>query len=1030
MRSLLSLLLVMALVPSLLLAATTGKIAGKVTDAQTGESLPGVNVVLEGTTMGAATNLDGNYVILNVPPGVYALKASMIGYSPYTVQNVRVDIELTTRIDMRIQTEVISGQEVTVVATRPVVVQDISSSQVNIEASQVEVLPIQRVSEVVGVQAGIVGLEVRGGGADQLAFMLDGVTMRDERTNQPITNLALSSVQAVKVETGGFNAEYGNVRSGVVNVVTKEGERDRYTGSFRYEHSPAAQKHFGISPYDPMSFWNRPYLDDAVCWTGTNNGAWDEHMQDQYPAFDGWNEVSRRTLTDDDPTNDLTPWGAQRVYRWQHRKQGDIKDPDWIFDGSFGGPLPFLSDKLGDLRFYVSHKREREYFLFPLVREYYSDNTTQLKLTSNINRDIKLMLTANYGEVASLNDNNNGLSGYLRSTDGLASLVYGNTYQDAIVYGTDYWCPTDIYNHMFAAKMTHTLTPKTFYEVSLERTGVLYRTEPARLRDTSPAITIGNDYWLDEAPYGFQPLPSSGINGIRMGVGMSNSRDYSKIYSTVFRTDLTSQVNDNNQIKSGIELVYNDHQVEYGSIDITLPSGRPWSIWDKNPIRGAIYAQDKIEFKGMIANLGLRVDYSDANDQWYDLATYDRAFFSSQWNQELEETVERKDTESKVYISPRLGISHPITVNSKIYFNYGHFRSMPVAERLYTVRRFTDNSVSQLGDPNLDLSKTVAYELGYEHNIYNQFLLRLAAYYRDVSDQPNLVYFQSSDNKVSYYRASSNYYEDIRGFEVSLERRVGEWITGLVNYTYMVSTYGYFGRREVYENGADQRAYDRLNEYQIKPIPRPYFKANIALRTPMNFGPKVYQFSPLADWITSFQFYWRQGSYYTWTGGGTVAGVNNNTKYPNYYNMDMRISKRVNVKRMNFELYMTINNVLNTKVLSTYAFSYGGNDRRDYLNSLHWDREVGRHLGGYSVYGLDYGDDKYGDLRPDGVAYDPFERLLDNPDNDAAIAAQNTEIAARNKQRVETKSYINNPNLNWLYYLNPRDIFFGIKIDF
>ncbi|MBN1540678.1 carboxypeptidase-like regulatory domain-containing protein, partial [candidate division KSB1 bacterium] len=124
MRSLLALLLVAALAPCMF-AATTGKIAGQVTDAQTGEVLPGVNVLIEGTTMGAATNLEGRYNILNVPPGSYSLRASMIGYSTYTVQNVRVDIELTTRVDMKLTTEVISGQEVTVVATRPVVVQDI-----------------------------------------------------------------------------------------------------------------------------------------------------------------------------------------------------------------------------------------------------------------------------------------------------------------------------------------------------------------------------------------------------------------------------------------------------------------------------------------------------------------------------------------------------------------------------------------------------------------------------------------------------------------------------------------------------------------------------------------------------------------------------------------------------------------------------------------------------------------------------------------------------------------------------------------
>ncbi len=1031
-RVLLFLLLISVMVPAMVFAATTGKIAGTVTDAKTGEPLPGVNVVIQGTTMGAATNLEGYFSILNVPPGNYTLKATYIGYTTTTVQNVKVDIDLTTTVNLELASEVIEGEEVTVVASRPVVVQDISSSQTNIESEQVEALPIQRTSEVVDVQAGVLGLEIRGGDAGQMAFMLDGVTLRDERTNQPLTNVSMSSIKAVKVQTGGFNAEYGNVRSGVVNVVTREGDRDRYSGTIRIDYSPAAQKHFGSSPYEADSYWNRPYLDDAVAWTGTGSeGSWTGEGPNAYPNFNGWNEVARQTLTDDDPTNDLTPWAAQRVYKFQHRKQGDVEDPDYIIDGGFGGPIPFIGSKLGDLRFFLSHKRERNYLLIPMARPYYQDQTTQLKLTSNISDDIKLTLSATYGEVNSVNNNNNGLSGYLRSPASVAYRVSGNRYAEGIVYGFDYYCPTDIYNHSFAAKVTHTLSSNTFHELSLERVGVLYRTEPRAMRDTSSVYQFGNSYFVDEAPFGFMPLPSSGINGMRMGVGMSNSRDYSKIFTNSARWDLTSQVNQNNQVKLGLEAVFNDHQVDYGSIDITLPSGRPWYEWNKNPVRAAAYIQDKIEFKGLIANLGVRMDVSDANDQWYDLPVYNRDFFSSNYSEDLEDEVPKEDTSTKVYFSPRLGISHPITINSKLYFNYGHFRSMPEAERLYTVTRYTDSSVGRIGNPNLDLSRTVAYELGYEHNILNQFLVRVAAYYRDIANQPNWVRYISSDNKVSYLRAADNNYEDIRGFELSLERRMGQWVTGIVNYTYMVSTSGYFGRLQRYENPSDQRAYDRYNIYQEKPIPRPYFKANLAVRSPEEFGPSVLGHNVFGDLLTSIKFFWRQGSYFTWTGGANVPGVVYNTKYPDAYNLDLRISKRFRIRdQFNVEFYINVNNALNNKTLSTYSFSYG-TDRREYLNSLHWPEEVGKHIeGGYSKYGVGYGDDSYGDLRPDGVAYDPFERLIDNPDNDPDIVAENQDIVARNERRVETKSYINNPNLNWLYYLNPRDIFFGIKFEF
>jgi hypothetical protein len=80
--------------------------------------------------------------------------------------------------------------------------------------------------------------------------------LRDPGNNKPITAVALSSIQEVSIERGGFNAEYGQVRSGIVNIVGKEGSVNEYFGSIQLKYSPATPKHFGISVYDPNSMWN------------------------------------------------------------------------------------------------------------------------------------------------------------------------------------------------------------------------------------------------------------------------------------------------------------------------------------------------------------------------------------------------------------------------------------------------------------------------------------------------------------------------------------------------------------------------------------------------------------------------------------------------------------------------------------------------------------------------------------------------------------------------------------------------------
>ena len=231
--------LILLFLTNFLFAGVTGKIVGIITDADNGEPLTGANILVEGTMMGAAAGLDGYYVILNVPPGIYKLKATMMGYTTYSVTAVRVKIDQTTTIDFKMKPEVIRGEMVEVIAERPIVEKDLAASQLNVSSEHIEALPVASVAEVVGLQAGVTsGLSIRGSGSDQSIFMVDGIVLRDERNNQPITAVPLSAVQEISVQTGGFSAEYNNVRSGVVNVVTREGDRDRYGGQVTIKYHP------------------------------------------------------------------------------------------------------------------------------------------------------------------------------------------------------------------------------------------------------------------------------------------------------------------------------------------------------------------------------------------------------------------------------------------------------------------------------------------------------------------------------------------------------------------------------------------------------------------------------------------------------------------------------------------------------------------------------------------------------------------------------------------------------------------------
>jgi len=1053
---------------SILYAGTTGKIAGIIKDEDNGEPLPGVNVYLEGTTKGAATDLDGYYVILQVPPGVYTLKAAMVGYKTSIIHNVRVNIDQTTEINTELSEVTLDiGETIEIYATRPVVEKDVAASRANLTAQEIESIPIVSVEQAVGLQAGIVGLEVRGSNIEETAFVLNGITLRNERDNTPFTGISYSAVEEIQVQSGGFSAEYGNIRGGMVNVVTREGSRDTYNFSLIGRYKGASAKHFGPSPNSPESYWIRPYVDPAVAWTGTANGAWDKRTQEQYPTFEGWNEISRKTFENDDPSDDLSPQAAQQLYLWEHRRQLDIQDPDYILDMSFGGPVPYISEDLGGLRFQFSYRRTQNMYLIPLSEDAYRDYTYQLKLTSDIGPGKKLMIEGLIGRQTGTNSSRSGGPGLFSTTGDIAEeLSNGPKYIDARMFNTDYWNPSTIDMNSIGLKYTNAVSPTSYYDISLSRFESKYHTDPGVRRDTTKIMVFGNSYYVDESPYNWEERSTTGIDGMRMGAGMSNSRDTTFIATYTLKADLTTQFDRYNKIKTGIELAITDSRMNYALYDKFLFSNNTQTKWDRTPIRGGLYFEDKLEFNSMIASLGLRLDYFHAGGDWYaDYNPYDPAFSGAQ-SAGIDTLLPKEPTKQILELSPRLNISFPISENSKLFFNYGHFRQLPTPENLYILRRLaveTGNpSVQRIGSPNNPLPRTIAYELGFEQNLWDEVLIRAAGYYKDITDQPRLVNYQSYDGSVDYDVSEPNSYEDIRGFEITLNKNRGLWVRGFLNYTYMVYTYGYYGYRFMYENPVEQRDYIRTttDNYQTKPVPRPYARLSMDFFTPDKFGPALGDVYPLESWNINILGSWRAGTYSTWTGSGGIPGIEYNVQWRDYWNFDLRISKNFKIAGVNLELFVDVNNVLNYHYMSPSGYGFVDTyDRSDYFQSLHLpgDTEGVKQFGYINIPG----DDRPGEYRDDGVAFVPIIARANYQDNvsdylnpnylyyftqaadgvhgtgyhqmyydDSGKAHFRRADQSYVDQVLEDKAYIDMPNLSYFTFLDPRNIFWGLKISF
>ncbi|MFQ5772570.1 MAG: carboxypeptidase-like regulatory domain-containing protein, partial [bacterium] len=228
-----------------------GKITGSVKDAGTGEFLIGANVLIVGTTIGAATDLEGRYVILRVPPGKYDIRADYIGYQRVVTQGVEVLTDLTTTVDFQLRQSTLElGEEVVVTAERPIVRKDLTSAEARVQAEEINRLPVQELGDVLNLQAGITrdsggGIHIRGGRSTEVAYMVNGIRITDDFTRSQGIKVENESIQELQVISGTFNAEYGEALSGVINIVTKTGGNE-FHGNFEAWTGDYVSSHDGI----------------------------------------------------------------------------------------------------------------------------------------------------------------------------------------------------------------------------------------------------------------------------------------------------------------------------------------------------------------------------------------------------------------------------------------------------------------------------------------------------------------------------------------------------------------------------------------------------------------------------------------------------------------------------------------------------------------------------------------------------------------------------------------------------------------
>ena len=863
----------MLFLPLMLLGQQDASIQGTVRDFKTGNPLPGVNVIIKGTYYGAATGSDGNYLITSISPGSYDIEISMVGYKILLKTGVKVEAgaAVTENFDLE-QTVLMLGEEVVVIGKKPLFDVDETATLTRISSDDIQNKIVNSVEDILSEQIGVTTVDneihIRGGRIDETLFIIDGLSIKDPLSGYG-GNLFINaeSIDNLEIITGGYNAEYGQAMSGVINIRLKEG-RDKYEGSFKY-----ASDNWGFSQ-DSYSHYNTDHLEFNLGGPST--------------LF----ELLPKALGFDLP-------GMFSFFANAYGKGSDTHLPiaanvyphrNWS--------LPGFSDT------------QTEEFLDLITPREENDWHLLYKLTWEVTPQKKLSASYDF----SLNVN----QGFFMPR-AFSSTYYPYRYQEIL----DQYNTITRESRLLNVNWVHTLNPQTFYEVTMGR---FLTMEHSAVQDLHWSEYLQR---LDLEPINYTIQDLDGNVDITLGdefydTGVSS--EWYDISSDNYRLDMdwTHQTQSRQKMKAGIEITYTEMQV----LDIDEPwtgetgLGSNYDAYRAQTTFGAFYIQDRIVFEGMTINLGLRYDFwfpgkyvenAIADSSIVVITDAARQIF-------MDETFEFFGYRGKGRISPRVGISHPVTDNDVLYFYYGHFSQLPTFQYVYAKLTSSSPTTYQVfGNPNLDPKTTVQYELGIKHRFSEDQVLEMKAYWKDMFDYETSQSIRPSNPKyshMSFLMYLNADYARSRGVEIILKSRLLKNFYADVNFNYSIAT------------GKSSNPNDNLlvesGQIREKPLNEIYLRwdkpfqifANLSYNHPTGLG-------------ASLRLEYETGRRYTRAIVDNIREENDVEYYQGIYedekpyfyiskepttNTDLKLYKRFELGRLSYRLFLDIQNLWDQRI--------------------------------------------------------------------------------------------------------------------
>ncbi len=884
-------------------SAQVGKITGRVVDKATNDPLIGANVIIEGTSLGAATDVDGRFFILNITPGTYSVKARYIGYREQIVKKVRVSVNLTSEVNFALASEEYQTETIVVTATKPLVDKNITNSISLVKSEDIENLPVRGVNAIVAQQAGVVSqggnLHVRGSRGDETAYYIDGVLVNNPVFGGAQSGVINNAIEEIQVQAGGYSAEFGGANGGIIATQTRTGREkyeitmeaitdnfkkvgEKYMGGYSYGYSELVLTVGGpiLPGYKKLKFY-----------IAGNN----QFRRSPARFYEG---MKYENLTD--PS------------LGQNADQISIDYPDGYLLGYMQNQYQILGNLLWDL------------------------NPISLRLNANFRRT-EQRNGVGKRNIESFNSAGLHQDHTISSSFKLTHVLGKNAFYDVIFnYFGDFYVDMDPY-------FKHNITA---YGDSIlnAQIGRQFKSE-----GQLPA---------NDAAFGWTFNPSNvPIQGYRK---QRTNRFGGKV-------SLLYQLGGNHELKAGGEVDYytirrysigrgstinitaNNEAIADGNVldkylfldnygyDVFGNKSDALGIEAKHPIFGGVFVQDKMEFSDLVLQIGFRYDYISTDSKTF--SDPNNIAFDKNGEIDQSKLVDVKPTQQ---VSPRLGFSFPVTDRTVFHAQYGKFIQQSRLRDVYLgYNVLADYIKGGLAITNpvgygLRPERTTSYEIGFRQQIGDNFAFDMTGFYKDIKDQvqERSIFAEPGAAHGLYYAWVNGDFSTVKGFELKLDLRRTARVAMQVSYTFSDAQGTGSTPSSAFRAIWQSPTADPFFPQQVAPLDfnqthRGFI--NIDYRFTDNDGPEILGTKFLSNFGMNFIFGFTSGFNYTrWEGFGnsrTPTEPLNASVTPWTYQVDLKIDKSFSLGGLRFNVYAWVLNLLNTKnIVSVFNTSGDATD--------------------------------------------------------------------------------------------------------